>query len=196
MKMNLFIMILAFISSCGNTSETTKSNSTDLTTTPVPTAPVPEIEDVPETTQSMIVGKFTKEDLQKAPYATWFDKGYNDYTPSPEAIETIKNNISDFEIVGFVGTWCPDSRREIPKLFKILEEAGYDLSKLTMVGVTRNKNTPENLEEGYNMHRVPTFIFMKDGKEVNRFVEYAKETTEEDIAKIVTGQEYKDSYAN
>lgn len=196
MKMNLFIMILAFISSCGNTSETTKSNSTDLSTKPVPTALVPEIENVPETTQSMIVGKFTKEDLQKAPYATWFDKGYEDYTPSPEAIETIKNNISDFEIVGFVGTWCPDSRREIPKLFKILEEAGYDLSKLTMVGVTRNKNTPENLEEGYNMHRVPTFIFMKDGKEVNRFVEYAKETTEEDIAKIVTGQEYKDSYAN
>lgn len=192
--MNLFIMILAVISSCGNTTETTK-NKTPETQAQVATAPAPETVKTPAVVQDMIVGKFSKEDLQQAPYATWFNKGYEEYTPSPEAIATIKENISDFEIVGFVGTWCPDSRREIPKLFKILEESGYDLSKLTIVGVTRNKNTPENLEAGYDMHRVPTFIFMKDGKEVNRFVEYAGETTEADIAKIVSGQEYKNSYA-
>lgn len=198
--MTLFIMILAFISSCGNTSEVTKTNTPDPTTpvatAPTTPAPVAEAPVVSTSSQSMIVGKFTREDLQKEPYATWFNKGYEEYTPSAEAIAAIKKNISEYEIVGFVGTWCPDSRREIPKLFKILNEAGYDLSKLTMVGVTRNKNTPENLEEGYNMHRVPTFIFMKDGKEVNRFVEYAAESTEADIAKIVSGKEYKDSYAN
>lgn len=193
--MNLFIMILAVISSCGNTNETTKNNSQE-TPAHVATAPAPETVKTPAATQDMIVGKFKKEDLQQGSYSTWFNKGYEEYTPSPEAIAVIKKNISDFEIVGFVGTWCPDSRREIPKFFKILEEAGYDLSNLTMVGVTRSKNTPENLEEGYNMHRVPTFIFMKDGKEVNRFVEYAGETTEADIAKIVSGKEYKNSYAN
>ena len=194
--MNLLIMIFAIISSCGNTNEATKSTTPDNTPSPVAVAPTPIEEKSPAPTQNMIVGKFTKDDLQQAPYATWFNKGYEEYTPSPEAIATIKKNISEYEIVGFVGTWCPDSRREIPKFFKILEEAGYDTSKLTMVGVTRNKNTPENLEEGYNMHRVPTFIFMKDGKEVNSFVEYAAESTEGDIAKIVSGQEYKNSYAN
>ena len=193
--MNLFIMILALISSCGTPGETTKNNTPENNPTPVVAAPAPVAEKAPAPTQDMIVGKFTKEDLQQAPYATWFNKGYEEFTPSAEAIATIKNNISEYEIVGFVGTWCPDSRREIPKFFKILDEAGFDLSKLTMVGVTRNKNTPENLEEGYNMHRVPTFIFMKDGKEVNRFVEYAAESTEEDIAKIVSGKEYKNSYA-
>jgi thiol-disulfide isomerase/thioredoxin len=194
MKMNLFIMILAFISSCGNTNEITKTNSIEAN--PAATTPVTEETAVSsEPQQNMIVGKFTKEDLKEGPYATWFNKGYDEYTPSAEAIAAIKNNISDYEIVGFVGTWCPDSRREIPKLYKILDEAGYDLSKLTMVGVTRNKNTPENLEEGYDMHRVPTFIFMKDGKEVNRFVEYAVENTEDDIAKIVSGKDYKDPYS-
>lgn len=193
--MNLVIMMLAFISSCGNTSEITQNPSNDKTSNPVATAPEATPRKATTDAQTMIVGKFQKEDLQQAPYETWFNKGYQEYTPSPEAIATIKKNISDFEIVGFVGTWCPDSRREIPKFFKILDEAGYDLSKLTMVGVTRNKNTPENLEEGYNMHRVPTFIFMKDGKEVNRFVEYAVETTESDIAKIVSGAAYKNSYA-
>ena len=182
--MNLFILILAFITSCGNTNDTTNS-----------TPPASVTEDETSTTQDMIVGKFQKEDLQKAPFATWFNQGYEEYTPSAEAIATIKKNISQYEIVGFIGTWCPDSRREIPKFYKILDEAGYDMSKLTMVGVTRGKSTPENLEEGYDMHRVPTFIFMKDGKEVNRFVEYAVESTEKDIAKIVSGTDYKNSYA-
>jgi len=192
MKMYLFILILAFISSCGNTNETTKINSPAPSSSEAVTPPENIVTPAP---QNMIVGKFKKDDLQQEPFASWFNKGYEEFTPSPEAMETIKKHISDYEIVGFVGTWCPDSRREIPKFYKILEDAGYDMSKLTMVGVTRGKSTPENLEEGYDMHRVPTFIFMKDGKEVNRFVEYAAESTEDDIAKIVSGAGYKNSYA-
>ncbi len=194
--MNLFIYLFAFLTSCGGgATQTTETTNPNVSSTPIVTTPA-ETTGEPASTQTMIVGKFTKEDLQKDPYTTWFNKGYEEYTPNAEAVETIKNHISEYEIVGFIGTWCPDSRREIPKFFKILDEAGYDMSQLTMVGVTRNKNTPENLEEGYDMHRVPTFIFMKDGKEVNRFVEYAVENTESDIAKIVSGKEYNDPYSN
>lgn len=186
MKMNIFIFFLAFIASCGNHSETE-------TPTEPATAEVAKNE---EEQQNMIVGKFQKEDLQEGPYASWFNSGYDGYTPSEEAMETIKNNISEYEIVGFMGTWCPDSRREVPHFFKILDEAGYDLTNLTMVGVDRSKSTPESLEEGYEMSRVPTFIFLKNGEEVNRYVEYAREDMEADIAAIVSGGEYKDSYSN
>ncbi|QED36249.1 thioredoxin family protein [Antarcticibacterium arcticum] len=192
--MSLYILILAIFTACGNqtTGDKAQINVDNNNQVQIIADADAEENDI----QSMIVGKFTKEDLMKAPFSSWFEKGYNEYQPTAEDLASIKENISDFEVVGFVGTWCPDSRRELPKLFKILDEAGYDLSKLTMVGVTRGKSTPENLEEGYNMHRVPTFIFLKDGKEVNRFVEYGVETIEKDIAKIVTGQEYKNAYAN
>ncbi|CAN5230295.1 thioredoxin family protein [soil metagenome] len=192
--MSLYILILAIFTACGNPNSKDKAQlqpdenkSFELITD----ADAEEGE-----IQNMIVGKFSKEDLLQEPFASWFNKGYEEYTPTAGDVETIKNNISEFEIVGFIGTWCPDSRREIPKIFKILDEAGYDYSKLTMVGVTRGKTTPDNLEEGYDMHRVPTFIFMKDGKEVNRFVEYAAESLESDIARIVSGKDYKHSYAN
>lgn len=184
--MSIFIFLLAFIASCENNNETT--NATE------PTAS--EVVDHDEEQQNMIVGKFKKEDLQEGPYATWFNSGYDEFTPSAEAMEIIKNNISEYEIVGFMGTWCPDSRREVPHFFKILDEAGYNLDNLTMIGVDRSKSTPDNLEEGYDMKRVPTFIFMKDGKEVNRYVEYAREGMEADIAAIVSGEEYNNSYAN
>lgn len=183
--MSIYIFIIALISACGNTNETSKSNAEKVSGDVVETAPEQ---------QSMIVGEFKKEDLQQGDFAAWFNSGYDEYSPSEEAMDVIKKNISEYEIVGFMGTWCPDSRREVPHFFKILDQAGYDLSKLTMVGVTRNKTTPENLEEGYDMQRVPTFIFMKDGKEVNRYVEYPRASIEADIAEIVAGNDYKHSY--
>lgn len=184
--MSLYVLLLALLSACGNSNETSKSDPS--------TPPTSEVVETTPEEQSMIVGEFVKEDLQQGDFAAWFNAGYEGYEPSEEAMEVIKNNISEYEIVGFMGTWCPDSRREVPHFFKILDEAGYDLSKLKMVGVTRNKTTPENLEEGYDMQRVPTFIFMKDGKEVNRYVEYARESIEADIAKIVSDEDYKHSY--
>ncbi len=191
--MSFIILILAIFTSCGNgTSDTA---STEVTETKNVEATL-ETEVETEEDQQMIVGKLTKEDLLQEPYASWFKSGYDSYEPSAEALETIKKNISEYEIIGFMGTWCGDSRREVPKFFKLLDAAGYDLSKLTMVGVDRSKTTPENLEEGHNITRVPTFIFMKNGKEVNRFVEYSQESLEEDVAKIVSSKEYTNSYAN
>jgi hypothetical protein len=45
-----------------------------------------------------------------------------------------------------------------------------------------------------NIFKVPTFIFYKDGKEIGRYVEYARVSLEKDILKIVSGLPYKHSY--
>ena len=185
--MSLYILILAFITSCGNNNNTVKTVDKDISPVTVENS---------EEQQEMLIGKFTKEDLQKAPYESWFKSEYDNFKPSAEAMETIKNNISDYEIMVFLGTWCGDSKREVPKLLKILDEVGYDLSNLTMVGVSRNKTTPEKLEEGWDINMVPSILFIKDGKEINRFVEYPRESIEDDIAKIVSDQGYKHSYLN
>ncbi|MCM4160048.1 thioredoxin family protein [Antarcticibacterium flavum] len=192
--MSFLILLLALFTSCGNTTQNPESNETAATASPV--VMENEDEELDDDQQNMIVGKLTKKDLQEGSYAGWFNRGYDNYKPSAEEIEIIKENIGDYEIVGFMGTWCPDSRREVPEFFKLLDEAGYDLSKLTMIGVDRSKTTPDNLEEGYNMSRVPTFIFLKDGEEVNRYVEYSQESLAEDVAAIVSGRDYKDSYSN
>ena len=79
--------------------------------------------------------------------------------------------------------------------FKLLDEVNFDKNKLTNIAVNRAKKAPGELDEKYKVHRVPTIIFMKDGKEVNRFVEYSIESLEEDIAKIVSGKTYEDPYS-
>ncbi|HET7361755.1 MAG TPA: thioredoxin family protein [Salinimicrobium sp.] len=145
---------------------------------------------------SMPVGEINVYDLKAAPHGSWFNRNFENYEPSAEAMAVIDENINDYEIKVFMGTWCPDSRREVPKFFKILELADYDLNQLEMYGVDRGKNTPKNLQDTFNIIRVPTMIFFKDGKEVGRFVEHPRESLATDIAKIVSGQDYKHSYMN
>ncbi|AVR45555.1 thiol reductase thioredoxin [Christiangramia fulva] len=145
----------------------------------------------------MLLGKFQKEDLMQEPYSSWFTPAYQAYEPDKKAMKTIKKNIDDYKIKLFMGTWCHDSKRETPRLLKILDEAGFNYDNIEMYAVDYRKNTPSKAEEGLNIKRVPTIIFYKNGKEVNRFVEYAQgKNIEEDIAQIVSGENYKNSYAD
>ena len=90
-----------------------------------------------------------------------------------------------------MGTWCGDSKREVPRFYNILETAQFPLDRLTLVAVSGNRDTykqsPGGEEEGLSIHRVPTFIFYKNGQEINRIVESPVETLEADIAAIVKG---------
>ena len=94
-----------------------------------------------------------------------------------------------------MGTWCGDSRREIPGFYKILDETAFDVNYLQLIGVDRSKKY-DDYEKDLTIFRVPTIIFLKNGKEIGRFVEYPKETIEKDFLKIVSGQSYKHSYVD
>ena len=186
--MKKFLILFAVIAiSCANTVSNNSKNQEKA---------VAETEDS-EIQKDMLLGEFQKKDLQQKPFSKWFEPRYKNFSPQSEAMETIKENIRDYDIKVLMGTWCGDSKREVPKLLKILDEADYDYDQLEMVAVDYNKTSPSKIEEELDVHRVPTIIFYKDGKEVNRFVEYAQEESiEEDLAKIVSGKAYKNSYAN
>ena len=141
-----------------------------------------------------LVGIANKDSFIQKPYNDWFTPNYEDYTLDEVTIEQLKPQLKKITIKAFMGTWCGDSQDQIPVFYKILDEVGFKYSNLEMIAVNRSKQTPDNLQEGYNIERVPTFIFYKNGKEIGRFVEYPRETVEEDILKIVSGKPYKHSY--
>ena len=144
--------------------------------------------------QGDLVGFANKESFKQAPYTGWFTQKFNTYTPDATTIASLKTALNGVTIKGFMGTWCGDSKRETPHFYKVLEAADFNLKNVTLVTVNRSKVTPDNLQEGYNINRVPTFIFYRDGKEIGRYVEYARESLEQDILKIVSGAAYKHSY--
>lgn len=141
-----------------------------------------------------LVGIATKESFLETPFNEWFTENYNLYEIDTEVLSSLKPLLKEISIKAFMGTWCGDSQEQTPVFYKILDAAEYNFNKLEMVTVNRSKSTPDNLQEGFNIERVPTFIFYKEGKEIGRIVEFPQETIEADMLKIVSGKPYKHSY--
>lgn len=146
------------------------------------------------TKPSYLEGITSQAALKETPYSTWFNRNYDNYKLDETTVKAIKKNLKGVTVKAFMGTWCGDSRREIPHFYKLLEKVGFDENDLEMIAVDRRKKTADNLEDGLNIIRVPTFIFYKKGKEMGRYVEYARETLEKDILKILTKKPYKHAY--
>lgn len=149
--------------------------------------------------QDVIVGPTTVQSLEQSPYKSWYFDSYKSSTPKQGVIEELSEYFKSekFEIEVYFGTWCSDSQREVPQLIKILKEADFDLQNLRLVGVDEDKivpNVSEAKRKALDITNVPTIIVYQEGKELNRFVEYAQETLEEDLLKIISKQPYKHSY--
>lgn len=143
-----------------------------------------------------LIGIANKESFLQEPYSSWFNLNYDSYSINKEVVEKIEPLLNTIKIKAFMGTWCGDSQQQTPIFYKILDDANFDYKNLELITVNRSKTTPDNLQEGFNIIRVPTFIFFKNGVEIGRFVEYPQETVEEDMLKILSGEPYKHSYDN
>ena len=146
----------------------------------------------------VLLGEINKSGLINNTFNTWFSKNYKDYLVNKGITKKLKDSLNHYEIKVFLGTWCGDSKKEVPRFYKVLEAAKFPDSQLQIIAVNRTedayKQSPNDEEKGLNIHRVPTFIFYKDGKEVNRIVEHPKETLERDMLSIVTDKKYTPNY--
>lgn len=118
-------------------------------------------------------------------YETWKTLRGQDYVPDAEAVKTIADRARDVDVLLILATWCPDSKREVPRFFRIYDQSGLDLARVTMIAVDRTKKDAEGLTQKHGVERVPTFIFFRAGRELGRVVERATTTLEADMAAIV-----------
>jgi len=188
-------IVLLSLFSCKSQEEAQKETKTISTTTRTETKITPEVKASPQ--DNDYTGIIKEEDLKSGILKIWFMPGYEAYNPDQIIVNKIDKNIDDYSIKVFMGTWCSDSRREIPKLYRLLDIIDYNQNQLEVITTNRSKTTKQGYEKDYHIEYVPTIIFFdKNGEEVNRFVEFPQESLEEDILKIVTKQSYKNSYAD
>ena len=99
-----------------------------------------------------------------------------------------------------MGTWCGDSRREVPRMYKILDHSQVKPSQIQLINLnnsdTAYKQSPTHEERGLNILRVPTLLIFENGREVGRVVESPVISLEKDILAIGTGQPYEHRYKN
>jgi len=143
---------------------------------------------------TMLLGKINNEAFKKEGYKDWFQANEDSHTLDTAIVEKIEPLLKDVKITAFMGSWCPDSQREIPALYKVLEKADYNLDNLTIYAMDHQKLTEQGYENNLDINYVPTLIFYRDGEEIGRYVEHAQETLEEDIFAILSDADYKHAY--
>lgn len=144
-----------------------------------------ETESVSEYVDKILNGPITKEGLQKMPYKVWFNTNYKTYIVDTDALKNIKRRqLKGLKILVFMGTWCHDSNREIPRLMRVCEELGI-ADQLELYGVDVNKTSQAGREKDYNVRKTPTIILMRDGVEIARILEEPEISFEQDFEKIL-----------
>ena len=126
------------------------------------------------------VGEITKKSLLEQ-YDEFAQK-YNKFSfERPSYIET-----EDISVKVLFGTWCHDSRREVPKMLKIFEAYGLEDKSISLVAVNPEKNEPITTINEFNLEFTPTFIFFRNGEEIGRIVEKPNQSLLEDFKLIIS----------
>ncbi len=137
-----------------------------------------------------ILGYFTRDRLTSPPHSEWFLKGYDGYQFNSEVVnKLIEINKDDLTIKIVMGTWCPDSRREVPRFMRIMDIWNIPAEKITFIGVDNEKQSPIGEYDKLDIQRVPTFIFYKNNIEAGRIIENPVTSLEQDIINILTRNE-------
>lgn len=147
----------------------------------------------------MLLGCCTREALSREPFAAWFNDNYFNYKVDTSVTNQLKSFIDKKQFLIFLGTWCGDSKREVPRMLKVLDYCGIKPEQIKIVLVSNidslYKQSPNHEEKGLNILRVPTLIVYENNTEINRFIEYPVETLEKDLLKILNKQPYKPNYS-
>lgn len=148
--------------------------------------------------QTMLLGHCAYGMLQGNNYKEWFMKSYNNYKVDTAIALQIKPLLAKKTIEIFLGTWCGDTKREVPAMLKILETAGCDTNYIKLIFVNNAdsvyKQSPQHEEKAKFIHHVPTFIVYENKKELNRIVETPIVSLEKDLLAVLNKNVYAPKY--
>ena len=139
----------------------------------------------PKTKTKMLIGYCNKTGLEKDIYGVYFKSQYDIYKPADTYVKKLETKLNDVEITIVLGTWCSDSQREVPRFYKVINEAGYNDKRVKVIAVDKTKEAIVVDIKDLNIEKVPTFIIYRDNVEIGRIIETPKKSLEKDLWKMI-----------
>lgn len=140
-----------------------------------------------ETPKPDMTGPVTRAEIDTQKFE-WMQKGMaeskKDLTSKKKEIEALKKNLKDVDVEVFFGSWCGDTHEHLPVFLSLMDAVKPNGPKsTTLIARDRKKNTG-SYKGTRNIERLPTFVFLKDGKEIGRIIETPTKTILEDTLAI------------
>jgi thiol-disulfide isomerase/thioredoxin len=133
--------------------------------------------------------------LLEKPFSNWFLPNYNKAETDSITIVSLRNAFKKKNIEIFAGTWCGESKADLPKFLKILKESAVDSSQVKLIFLNNTaslfKQSPQHEEAGKNIVRTPTYIIYDGKKEMGRIIDAPIESFEKDLLKILRKEPYQ-----
>lgn len=143
--------------------------------------------DIQQTPGPLLTGRLTLEQLLEI--LPNYIVSRDAYAPDPTIVDMIASSVKPGDrLEVYMGTWCSDSAREVPKLLKITQQMQQDHSTaipIEFFALDKSKAAPADLIEGKNIEKVSTFIYYRGDEEIGRIVERPVSLFEDDLLAIV-----------
>src|SRR5690606_38066219 len=100
---------------------------------------------------AVLYGTVQQKDLEAPPFGDWFRPNFGAYKPADSIVKAIKQlSLKDITIEIFMGTWCGDSKREVPRFYKLLESISFPQQQAKLIalggGDSLLKQSPQHEE--------------------------------------------------
>jgi hypothetical protein len=151
-----------------------------------PAAPAVASDKTASAESADLLGATTREKVEATP--DWVQAEV-DAKPDAAAAQALATVEPGAEVTVYLGSWCGDSRREVPRFWKALDAAGGSVPfAVRYVAVDHAKKEPADLLKQDGVRYLPTIIVRRGGQEVGRIVETSPHGVEQDLLALLTGK--------
>lgn len=138
-----------------------------------------------ETGDIIYRGECSFKDLGSEQAFTWLRTGTGHYNPDKATVGYLERTLKDYNMVVLMGTWCEDSHKLLPQIYKLLRITQYPMSQYKMYGLDLNKVGYNDEHEKYKVVSVPTIILLSKGSEIGRITETVTRSLEADLKALI-----------
>ncbi len=135
--------------------------------------------------KDVLVGFCNRNGLKSGLFGEYFKSQYEAYKPNAALVKKIAEKIDKVKITIIFGSWCGDSKIQVPRFYKILDRAHYNENNIKLIAVDRSMRAMTVDITDLNIERIPTFIIYQGDKELGRIVESPGKSLEKDLYKIL-----------
>lgn len=147
-----------------------------------------KIED-PTRHKQVMLNQCTREGITSFPeFKESYDANYESYKVDSTALAALTKSLMNKQVTIVLGTWCGDSKYQVPNFLKILDAVKFNPSAIKYIAVDGSKHAENGLIDNMKITNVPTFIFTdQKGNEVARITEHPQESLEKDMIRLLAG---------
>lgn len=107
------------------------------------------------------------------------------YQPQESALQLLRCYHEPITVLVFFGSWCSDSKREVPHFFATLHLADNKNISAKLFGLDRTKKDSLGWAETFKIERIPTFIFLRGAFDLTAPNHLASEYTAAELGRII-----------